>query len=86
MSPACVYHPHLLQTPEAKNVKEMEKLTAIVEPVQFPEIVIAEVHSLSYYIHEFWDVGDDGGLSSVPEGIFAVVQHGSVVIGNIQEV
>lgn len=81
-----MYHPHLLQMPEAKIVKGMERLTAIVEPVQLPEIVIAEVHALSDYVHECRYVGDDGGLSSVPERVFAVVQDGGVVIGNIQEV
>lgn len=64
----------------------METLTAIVEPVQFLEIIITEIHSLSYNIHEVWYVSDDGGFSSIPECVFAVVHHRSVVIGNIQGV
>jgi len=79
-------HPHFFQMPEAKNLKEMEKLTAIVQPVQFLEIIIAEIHSLSYYIHEVWYVSDDGGFGSIPEGILAVVHHRIIVIGNIQGV
>ena len=81
-----MYHPRLFQMPEGKNLKEMEKLTAIVQPVQFLEIIITEIHSLSYYIHEFWYVSDDGGFSSVPECILAIVHHRSIVIGNIQRV
>lgn len=64
----------------------MEKLTAVVQPVQFLEVVLTEIHSLSYDINEVWYVGDDGGLSSIPECSLAVVHHRIVVIGNIQEV
>lgn len=64
----------------------MEKLTAVVEPVQFLEVVLTEIHSLSYDINEVWYVGDDGGLRSILECSLAVVHHRIVVIGNIQEV
>lgn len=64
----------------------MEKLTAIVQPVQFLEIIITEIHPLSYNIHELWYVSDDGGFGSIPECILAIVHHRSIVIGNIQEV
>lgn len=69
-----------------KKLKEVEKLTAIVQPVQFLEIIITEIHSLSYYIHEVWYVCDDGGFSSISECILAIVHHRSIVIGNIQGV
>lgn len=64
----------------------MEELTAIVQPVQFLEVVLAEIHSLSYDINEVWYVGDDGGLSPIPECSLAIVHHRIVVIGNIQGV
>lgn len=64
----------------------MEKLTAIVQLVQFLKVVLAEIHSLAYDIQELWYVGDDGGLCSIPECSLAVVHHRIVVIGNIQEV
>lgn len=64
----------------------MEKLTAVVQPVQFLEVVLTEIHSLSYDIREVWYVGEDGGLSSIPECSLAVVHHRIVVIRNIQEV
>lgn len=87
MSSARMYHPYLFQMPEAKKkLKEVEKLTAIVQPVQFLEIIITEIHSLSYYIHEVWYVCDDGGFGSISECILAIVHHRSIVIGNIQGV
>lgn len=64
----------------------MEKLTAVVQPVQFLEVVLTEIHSLPYDINEVWYVGDDGGISSIPECSLAVVHHRIVVIGNVQEV
>lgn len=86
MSPACAYRLHFFQIPDAKNIKEMETLTAIVQTVQFLEIIITEIHSLPYNIHEVWYVSDDGGFSSISECVFAVVHHRIVVIGNIQGV
>lgn len=64
----------------------MEKLTAVVQPVQFLEVVLTEIHSLPYDINEVRYVGDDGGISSIPECSLAVVHHRIVVIGNVQEV
>lgn len=62
----------------------MLTLTAIVEAVQFKQITVAELHSLSNNIAECRDLGDDGGLGTIAKSVFAVVHHGAVVIGNTQ--
>lgn len=64
----------------------MEKLTAIVQLIQFLKIIITEIHPLSYYIHEVRYVCYDGWFSSIPESSFAIVHHRCIVIGNIQRV
>lgn len=86
MSPACRYNPYFFQLPEAKNLKEMEKPTAIVQPIQFLEIIIAEIHALPYYIHEVWYVRYNCWFSPVPECSLAIVHHRRIVIGNVQGV
>lgn len=59
-------------------------LTAVIEAVQLEQITVTELHTLANDITESRDLGDDGGLSAVAEGIFTVVHHGTVVIGYAQ--
>lgn len=62
----------------------MLTLTAVVEAVQLEQITVAELHTLADDIAESRDLGDDGGLGTVAESVFAVVHHGAVVIGHAQ--
>lgn len=59
-------------------------LTAVVEAVQLEQVAVAELHPLANDLTERRDFGDDGGLRAVAEGVFTVVHHGSVVVGNAQ--
>lgn len=61
-----------------------ERLTAVVKPVQLEEVVVAELHALADDVAEGGNLGDDGGLGAVAEGVLAVVHHGAVVIGYVQ--
>lgn len=62
----------------------MLTLTAVVEAVQLEQITVAELHTLADDITESRDLGDDGGLGTFAESVFAVVHHGAVVIGHAQ--
>lgn len=59
-------------------------LTAVIEAVQLEQVTVAELHTLANDIAESGDLGDDGGLSAVPEGSLTVVHHGAVVVGYAQ--
>lgn len=59
-------------------------LTAVVEAVQLEQITVAELHALADDVAERRDLGDDGGLGTVAESVFAVVHHGAVVVGDAQ--
>lgn len=59
-------------------------LTAVIEAVQLEQVTVTELHTLANDIAESWDLGDDGGLSAVAEGILTVVHHGAVVVGYAQ--
>lgn len=61
-----------------------KQLTAVVEYVEFGEVIGTEAHPLANHIHELWDLGDYGGLRADVEGRLAVVHHRAIVIGNIQ--
>lgn len=59
-------------------------LTAVVEAVQLQQVAVAELHALADHGAEGRDLGDDGGLAAVAEGVLAVVHHGAVVVGHAQ--
>lgn len=59
-------------------------LTAVIKAVQLEQITVTELHTLANDITESRDFGDNGGLSTVAEGIFTVVHHGTIVIGYAQ--
>lgn len=52
--------------------------------VQLEQVAVTELHALADDVAESGDPGDDGGLAAVAEGIFAVVHHGVVVVGDAQ--
>lgn len=62
----------------------MLALTAVVEAVQLEQVAVTELHPLAYHIAESGDLGDNGGLGTVPKSIFAVVHHGAVVVRDPQ--
>ena len=59
-------------------------LTAVIEATELEQVTVTEFHTLADDITERRDLGDDGGLCAVAEGIFTVVHHGAVVIGYTQ--
>lgn len=59
-------------------------LTAVVEAVQLEQVAVTELHALADDITESGYLGDNGGLGAVAKGIFAVVHHGTVVVGDAQ--
>lgn len=59
-------------------------LTAVIETVQLQQVTVTELHALADDITKRRNLGDDGGLSAVTEGVFAVVHHGAVVVGHAQ--
>ncbi len=59
-------------------------LTAVIEAVKLEQVTVTELHSLADHIHEIRDLGDNGGLSAISEGIFTVVHHGIVVVRHTQ--
>lgn len=61
-----------------------DSLTAIVKPVQLEQVAVAELHALADDVAEGRNLGDDGGLGAVSEGVLAVVHHGTIVIGYVQ--
>lgn len=62
----------------------MLTLTAVIKAVQLEQVIVTELHTLANDIAESGDLGDDGGLSAIAEGIFTVVHHGAVVVGYAQ--
>ena len=59
-------------------------LTAVVEAVQLEQVAVTELHALADDVTESGDLGNDGGLGAIAEGVFTVVHHGSVVVGHAQ--
>lgn len=52
--------------------------------MQLEQVAVTELHTLTNDIAESRDLGDDGGLGAVAEGVFTVVHHGAVVVGHAQ--
>lgn len=59
-------------------------LTAVVEAVQLEQVAVTELHTLADDVTESGDLGNNGGLGAVSEGVFTVVHHGAVVVGHAQ--
>lgn len=64
--------------------QQLLTLTAVIEAVQLEQVTVTELHTLANDVTESRDLGDDGGLGAVAEGIFTVVHHGAVVVGYAQ--
>lgn len=59
-------------------------LTAVIEATELEKVTVTEFHTLADDITERGDLGNDGGLCAVAEGIFTVVHHRAIVIGYAQ--